>query len=79
MQHVRYSVKVFRQQSNFTTGLKHVDVDPHLQEQNHQCRPFILAHGNETHPQKLDHHIETYDTWNQNFGEFPHHLEEIAS
>ncbi|GIY47368.1 hypothetical protein CDAR_501951 [Caerostris darwini] len=79
MQHVRNSVKVFSQQSNTSTGSKHADTDPQLEELNNQYSPVILGIGNESEPHNLDHHIATQETRKEIFGEIPQHLQNIAS
>ncbi|GIZ04636.1 hypothetical protein CEXT_164831 [Caerostris extrusa] len=80
MQNVRYSVQVFSQKQNSSTGSKNTLM------QIHSCRDRTIspAHSSlalemKTQIQNLDHQIETYETWKQKFGEIPHHLEETAS
>ncbi|GIY10936.1 hypothetical protein CEXT_219761 [Caerostris extrusa] len=62
MQHVRISVKIFRQQTNSCTGSKHADFDPQLEKEKNQYCLLILMFGNESEPQNLDHHIATQET-----------------
>ncbi|GIZ04634.1 hypothetical protein CEXT_164821 [Caerostris extrusa] len=68
MQHVRYSVKVFREQSNSSTASKQTDTDPQLEEQNNQYCPVIPAIGNERQPHDLERQIATQEARNEIFG-----------
>ncbi|GIY47360.1 hypothetical protein CDAR_501911 [Caerostris darwini] len=69
VKHVRYSVEVFRQHSNASTGSKDTEVDPQLEEQNNQYCPLIPAIGSKREPQILEHHITAQETRKQIFGE----------